>query len=150
MASGRQIAEENVRKLQEWADEPRRPEDWAAFVKNGQLNRSAVAAACGFGRSVFAQNPAAKALIADIESQLIDRGVLSAASTQTSSSVTEPSSTSSRAPAPDDKVRRLEQDVKRRDERIATLMAEITTLRTQLRRLEHVEQSIHGGRRIIP
>lgn len=32
MANGRQIAEANVRKLRAWADEIRRPEDWAAFI----------------------------------------------------------------------------------------------------------------------
>ncbi|CAH1702627.1 conserved hypothetical protein [Hyphomicrobiales bacterium] len=149
MANGRQIAEANVRKLRAWADEIRRPEDWAAFITNGQLNRSAIASACGFGRSVFAQNPAAKALFFELEGRLHQTGVLEPR-VERDRGATDASVRAQHHPAAaDDKTRRLEQEIKRRDERIAAQMAEITGLRDRLRRLEHIEQIMLSGRRVI-
>lgn len=152
MASGRQMAEDNVRRLQQWADEPRRPEDWAPYIRNGHLNRSAVAGACGFGRSVFVQNPAAKAIIVDIESHLATAGILSHQPIEGKCSPVAqlPADRPSALTTVDAKVRRLEQEVKRRDERIAAMLAEITGLRDRIRRLEHVEMVMQSGRRVLP
>lgn len=149
MANGRQIAEENVRKLRAWADEIRRPEDWAAFIANGQLNRSAIAGACGFGRSVFAQNPAAKALFFEIEGRLHENGILQPRADRDIGATDTSTQAQHHTAEADDKTRRLEGEIRRRDERIAAQMAEITGLRERLRRLEHVEQVMLSGRRVI-
>lgn len=151
MASGKQLAEENVRRLQQWADAPRQPEDWAPFIKNGQLNRSAVAGACGFGRSVFAQNPTAKAVIAEIERRLTTAGILSPPPTEGKRSPADglPPEQPAAIVSVDENIRRLEREVKRRDERIATMLAEISGLRDRIRRLEHVEMVIQSGRRVV-
>lgn len=153
MASGRQIAEDNVRRLQQWADKPRRPEDWAPYINNGQLNRSAVAGACGFGRSVFVQNPAAKAFMADVETRLATVGILSPQPTEGKRSPADglpPEQPAATTVSVDENIRRLEREIKRRDERIATMLAEITGLRDRIRRLEHVEMVTQSGRRVVP
>lgn len=150
MASGRQVGEENVRILRAWAAERGRSGDWAPFIKSDKLNRSAIAAACGFGRSVFSQNPTVKSFIFDLETQLIKGEVLPKRSSDTETAGDEAAAAEGPSPASDKKLHRLEQEMRKRDERIAVLLAENTELRGRLKRLQHLEQVMETGRRIVP
>lgn len=75
MASGRQVAEENVAKFTAWAA-AKTDADFRSMALRGVLSRTDIAAECGFAKSVLAQNPRIKQALKDLEGRLRERGVL--------------------------------------------------------------------------
>lgn len=62
LASGRSLGQANVSLFTTWIKEREVEGDGQKYIHKGKLNRSEVAQKLGFGRSVFAQNPAIKTL----------------------------------------------------------------------------------------
>jgi len=83
MANGWQMATENVGRFEAWTREHRERGDWPRDARSGKLNRSEIAAECGFGRSVFGQNPAVRDLLFKLEDDLRREGILLAPCTGT-------------------------------------------------------------------
>lgn len=75
MASGRQVAEENVQAFAAWKAS-KSDDDFRSLVHRGQLSRKEVAIECGFAKSVLDQNPRIKAALRELEDTLRERGVL--------------------------------------------------------------------------
>lgn len=75
MASGQQIAEENVRKFVTWAAS-KTDEDFRNIAVRGVLSRTEIAAECGFAKSALAQNPRIRDALKTLETSLRQRGVL--------------------------------------------------------------------------
>lgn len=75
MASGQQIAEQNLSAFLAWASS-RSDDDFREYVHRGKLNRSEIAAECGFGKSALGQNPAIKSALEALEGSLRERGIL--------------------------------------------------------------------------
>lgn len=75
MASGRQIAEENVRVFTTWMAS-KTDDDFRALALRGVLSRTEIATECDFAKSALAQNPRIKAVLKDLEHALRARGVL--------------------------------------------------------------------------
>jgi hypothetical protein len=75
MASGQQVAEENVRRFTTWAAS-RTDEDFRNMVTRGVLSRTEIAAECGFAKSALAQNPRIRDALKNLEADLRERGVL--------------------------------------------------------------------------
>lgn len=75
MASGQQIAEQNLSAFLAWASS-RSDDDFREYVRRGKLNRSEIAAECGFGKSALGQNPAIKSALEALEGSLRERGIL--------------------------------------------------------------------------
>ncbi|QGZ60524.1 VPA1267 family protein [Paraburkholderia acidisoli] len=75
MASGQQLAEENVRKFATWAAS-KTDEDFRNMVARGVLSRTEIAAECGFAKSALAQNPRIRDALKALETSLRERGVL--------------------------------------------------------------------------
>ncbi|MES2281142.1 MAG: VPA1267 family protein [Pseudomonadota bacterium] len=75
MASGRQVAEENVQAFAAW-NASKSDDDFRSLVHRGQLSRKEVATECGFAKSVLDQNPRIKAALRELEESLRERGVL--------------------------------------------------------------------------
>jgi hypothetical protein len=75
MASGRQIAEQNVVTFAAWVAS-KTDEDFRAMVSRGVLSRTEVAKECGFAKSALDQNPRIKGALRDLEDGLRLRGVL--------------------------------------------------------------------------
>jgi hypothetical protein len=75
MASGQQIAEENVRKFVTWAAS-KTDEDFRNIAVRGFLSRTEIAAECGFAKSALAQNPRIRDALKTLETSLRQRGVL--------------------------------------------------------------------------
>ena len=69
MASGKQIAKENVAKFEAWLKTMRRA-DYHMIVGKGGLHRDSVAHACGFGKSALRQNPDIKEMLELLEDNL--------------------------------------------------------------------------------
>ena len=75
MASGQQLAEENVRKFATWAA-GKTDEDFRSMALRGVLSRTDIAAECAFAKSVLSQNPRIRDSLKELEEQLRGRGVL--------------------------------------------------------------------------
>lgn len=75
MASGRQVAEENVQRFQTWMAS-KTDSDFRQMVSRGVLSRTEIAAECGFAKSALSQNPRIREALKTLEEQLRDRGVL--------------------------------------------------------------------------
>jgi hypothetical protein len=75
MASGQQVAEENVLRFTTWAAS-RTDEDFRNMVTRGVLSRTEIAAECGFAKSALAQNPRIRDALKNLEADLRERGVL--------------------------------------------------------------------------
>lgn len=75
MSSGRQVADENVKKFVVWVSS-KTDDDFRSLVLRGVLSRSDIAAECRFAKSVLNQNPRIKESLKALEEQLRGRGVL--------------------------------------------------------------------------
>lgn len=75
MASGRQIAEENVQAFVTWMAS-KTDDDFRAMASRGVLSRREIATECGFAKSALDQNPRIKAALRELEDALRARGVL--------------------------------------------------------------------------
>lgn len=75
MASGRQIADQNVATFAAWMAS-KSDDEFRAMVSRGVLSRTEVAKECGFAKSALDQNPRIKAALRDLEDGMRLRGVL--------------------------------------------------------------------------
>lgn len=78
MASGQQLAEQNVQIFLTWAAS-KTDEDFRAMVGRGLLSRKEIAKECGFAKSALDQNPRIKVALRELEGGLRRRGVLPSA-----------------------------------------------------------------------
>ena len=128
MANGQQIANENLIKFEKWIAQRKKQNDKIDYIRNGKLNRSEVAKELGFGRSVFAQNPAVKELAAKLDN---DWGKLKPAIPKTVRELTEARELAN------NKVKRTESANSKHLEKIAMLEAENRQLKVQLMEIEN-------------
>lgn len=75
MASGQQLAEQNVQVFIAWVAS-KSDHDFRAMASRGVLSRKEVARECGFSRSALDQNPRIKAALRELEDNLRLRGIL--------------------------------------------------------------------------
>jgi len=75
MASGRQLAEQNVGVFAAWVAS-KTDDDFRAMANRGVLSRKEVAKECGFAKSSLDQNPRIKAALRELEDGLRLRGIL--------------------------------------------------------------------------
>ncbi len=75
MASGQQVAEENVQRFQTWVAS-KSDSDFREMVTRGVLSRTEIAAECGFAKSALSQNPRIRAALKRLEEVLREREVL--------------------------------------------------------------------------
>lgn len=75
MASGQQIAEQNVQTFASWIAS-KTDDDFRAMASRGVLSRKEIATECGFAKSALDQNPRVKAALRELEDALRARGVL--------------------------------------------------------------------------
>jgi hypothetical protein len=77
MASGQQLAEQNVLLFNAWV-ESKTDEDFRTMVSRSVLSRKVIAEECAFAVSVLNQNPRIKKSLHELEASLRSRGVLPA------------------------------------------------------------------------
>lgn len=75
MASGQQIAKQNVENFATWVAS-KTDDDYRALSNRGVLSRKEIAIECGFAKSALDQNPRVKAALRELEDALRVRGVL--------------------------------------------------------------------------
>ena len=125
MSSGRQVADENVKKFGVWVSS-KTDDDFRSLALRGVLSRTDIAAECGFAKSVLSQNPRIKESLKALEEQLRGRGVLPQPANEGQGSLSEGPST------PAEGVGRA-RDV----ERLKRLELENASLRAELAEVKH-------------
>ena len=75
MASGRQIAEQNLEVFVAWVAS-KTDDDYRSMASRGVLSRKEIAIECGFAKSALDQNPRIKSALRELEDALRQRGVL--------------------------------------------------------------------------
>lgn len=126
MASGQQIADENVLKFTTWVAS-KTDAEYRDMVVRGVLSRTEIAAECGFAKSALAQNPRIRDALRSLEASLRERGVLPAVVSQAEQP---PDRSASRASDSG----RLAQDA----ERLARLERENASLRAEIGELKRL------------
>jgi hypothetical protein len=119
MASGQQVAEQNLAAFIAWSSKP--VDDFREYVHRGKLKRSEIASDCGFGKSALVQNPAIKNALEELEERLRGAGVLPHLSVTTQLTVEEP-------PMRDREAKQRRQD----GQRLNSLEQENAALRAEL------------------
>ncbi|MDO8943846.1 MAG: VPA1267 family protein [Desulfobacterales bacterium] len=150
MKSGQQIARENIAKFDAWVEEREKADDWKDYVRNDKLNRSEIAAECGFALSVLRQNPAVKEALQVLEKDLVARRIIpsqpafgaSNAAAEASNKVADKRVMAAKA--------KVEARAKTLEEQNASLKAEVRDLREQLRRFAHMEDHLGRTGRLLP
>lgn len=137
MASGRQIAEQNVETFSAWVAS-KTDDDFRALASRGVLSRKEIATECGFAKSALDQNPRIKAALRELEDALRSRGILPVAVTRTPGEAVEPPMREvggQRAMLDVERLRRLEQEN-------ASLRAENSELKRQLERYAVLHEAL--------
>jgi len=75
VASGRQIAEQNLEVFVAWVAS-KTDDDYRSMASRGVLSRKEIASECGFAKSALDQNPRIKSALRELEDALRQRGVL--------------------------------------------------------------------------
>lgn len=127
MASGQQLAEQNVQTFASWIAS-KTDDDFRALASRGVLSRKEIATECGFAKSALDQNPRVKAALRELEDALRARGVLPPVVEKTADEAAEPLMREPgklRGVLDAERLRRLETDN-------ASLKAEVAELKRSL------------------
>lgn len=148
--NGQQIARDNLFKFQNWNDERDVAGDWQDYIRGNKLNRSEIAAECGFALSVMRQNPAVKNALEALEARLMTSGILAppiAAPGAANEVTASGKAIDKRIMAAKSKA---EARVKALEEQNASLKAEVRDLRERQRRFEQLDDHLGRTGRLLP
>lgn len=148
--NGQQIARDNLFKFQNWSAERDAAGDWKDYIRGNKLNRSEIAAECGFALSVMRQNPAVKNALEALEARLMTSGILApliAAPGASNEATASDKAIDKRIMAAKSKA---EARVKALEEQNASLKAEVRDLRERQRRFEHLDDHLGRTGRLLP
>lgn len=149
--SGQQIAANNLQKFHTWITERDVANDWTDYVRQGKLNRSELAAECGFAVSVVRQNPAVKSALETLEAHLLASGILQPTKTAPSASIETGIDATSQSI--DKRIMaakaKAEQRVKQLEEQNAALKAEVRDLRDQIKTYRHLDEHLCTTGRLL-
>lgn len=153
-ASNAELATQAVERFNAWVGERDKAEDWRDYLRAGKLNRSEIAAECGFGRAAWQQNPALAVALESVEERLIALGILVTGYSPTQGQI-QPNTSQTEALA-EQSVRRAmaakgkaEHRVKALEEQNATLKVEVRELKDQLRRHQMREEHLSRTGRLL-
>ena len=152
--SNAELATLAVERFNAWVGEREKAEEWSDYLRAGKLNRSEIAAECGFGRAAWQQNPALAVALESVEERLIAQGILVTGHSPTQGQA-EPNTSQTEALA-EQSVRRAmaakgkaEHRVKALEEQNATLKAEVRELKDQLRMNQMREEHLSRTGRLL-
>lgn len=133
----------NSQLLETWIDLHSKKDDWTDYVRNGQLNRSQIAAETGIGRTALYTNVAHTSLLDDLETRLRAQGRLPPVG-----HVTKQDKAASERE--ERRVAELETRLKSLEERNATLFAENRDLKRKLDRYRMIDDHLSTSGRLLP
>jgi hypothetical protein len=138
------VAAANLQKFIDWVDERDRFGDWHDYIRQDMLNRSEIAAQCGFALSVMRQNPAVKERLTALEERLRSSGTLRRRECLQSPSMeaTDAATTLAYDRRITAAKAKVERRVKALEEQLAAARAEVRDLRAKLRHFEHLDEHL--------
>ena len=149
--SGREMAVRNIQQFKKWVDERDVAVDWPDYIRGNKLNRSEIAAECGFALSVIRQNPSVKSALETLEERLRANGTLPNQD-KTRDKVARISSDAT-GQSEDRRIMaakgKAEQRVKMLEEQNAALSAEVRALREQITRYRHLDEHLCNTGRML-
>lgn len=137
MASGQQLAEQNVQAFATWVAS-KSDADFRNIASRGVLSRKEIAKECSFAKSVLDQNPRIKTALRTLEDDLRARGVLPKAVERGPETLSAPLSREAgrlKAAQNAERLRRLEQEN-------ASLKAEVAELKRVLERYDVIRDAL--------
>ncbi len=137
MSSGRQVADENVKKFVAWVT-TKSDEDFRSISLRGVLSRTDIAAECGFAKSVLNQNPRIRDSLKELEAQLRGRGVLPRPAAEAAGSLLEPRTRQADGVGSAREAERL----KRLEQENASLRAELAEVKRALSRYAVLQDAL--------
>lgn len=137
MASGQQVAEDNVRRFAAWVA-GKTDADFRSMVLRGVLSRTDIAAECGFAKSVLSQNPRIRDSLKELEEQLRGRGVLPKPAAEATGSPLEPRTRQAEGVGSARDAERL----KRLEQENASLRAELAEVKRALARYAVLQDAL--------
>lgn len=143
MANGQQVAADNVLKFSAWAAS-KTDAEFRALAKRGVLSRTEIAAECGFAKSALSQNPRIREALKALEDGLRAKAVLPALADEPGGG---PPESRMRTPDPARNAREAER-LSRLEQENASLRAENTELKRQLRRFTVLQDALSETGRI--
>ncbi len=152
--NGRQIGAEYVELFNKWIAKRDSLTDWTDYVRGGKLNRTEIAAECGFDRGVLQTNPAIKAALTALEARLGTKGIVSPKVESTG--LQKASGTVMDVASEEAVEHRLAAAKSRDDRRIksleeqnAVLIAEVSRLKEQIRKYKLIDDHLAETGRMI-
>ncbi len=150
MANGKELAAANLRKFESWVVEREAALDWADYIHQRKLNRTEIAAECGFAKSVLQQNPRVKAALEALEGSLRTKGILPQAKTKKPSQCPSEVAMEAVEQRVIENNRQADKHIKALQERNAALLAQVRELEEQLRQYQHLDEHLGLTGRMLP
>lgn len=149
--SGRQKAVLGLQTFNVWIAERDAAADWQDYIRQAKLNRTEVAAECGFALSVFRQNPAVKSALEALEARLLASGTLQPAKAVPDPDIAAGTDATSQAIYKRIMAEKAkaEQRVKQLEEQNAALKAEVRNLHDQLKTYRHLDEQLCTTGRLL-
>ncbi|MFA7280089.1 MAG: VPA1267 family protein [Sterolibacterium sp.] len=133
----------NSQLLETWIDLHFKKDDWTDYIRNGQLNRSQIAAEIGIVRSALYTNEVHASLLGNLETRLRAQGRLPPVG-----HVTKQDKAASERE--ERHIAELETRLKSLEERNATLLAENRDIKRKLDRYRMIEDHLSTTGRLLP
>lgn len=133
--NGQQKAEQNLLLFSRWVNDREAANDWNRYIsKDGdKLNRTEIAAECGFGRSALGQNPQLTRELKRTEEELRKRRILRVGMEP------DPASIKAESDRKQQNLGRSNSRVKALEQQVAALVAERDDLKNRIKKLEFLD-----------
>jgi hypothetical protein len=134
----------NLQKFENWIKDRDAANDWADYIRGGKLNRTEVAAECGFGTPAFRQNPSIAQALQALEARLSESCVIKPVETPTDEATRQAADVrilSSKASA--------ERRTKAVEEQNAALKAEVNDLKQKLKQYKFLDEHLATTGRML-
>lgn len=156
--SGAQIGASNLAKFNSWVMDRKAANDWPDYIRRGLLNRSEIAAECGFALSVLRQNPAVRTALDSLEAELRLEGILRLAESANRVGFQDESGVQPRSASTihafearlASAAALAEKRLKQAEEQNASLRAEIVSLKQKLRQYALLQEHLEQTGRLLP
>lgn len=134
----------NLQKFENWIKDRDAANDWTDYIRGGKLNRTEVAAECGFGTPVFRQNPSIAQSLQALEARLSKSCVIKPVEVPTDEATSHAADMrvlSSKASA--------ERRTKAVEEQNAALKAEVNDLKQRLKQYKFLDEHLATTGRML-
>ena len=134
----------NLEKFENWIKDRDAADDWTDYIRGGKLNRTEVAAECGFGTPAFRQNPSIAQALQALEARLSESCVIKPVEAPTYDATSQ---------AADLRILSSKTSAERRtkavEEQNAALKAEVNDLKQKLKQYKFLDEHLATSGRML-